>query len=80
MMSEEEQKALESLEKAPLEVATITIHCNVRTGKIDVGGHLDNLHLNMQMLLVAGNVLIERAAQIRKAAEEDAKKAPGLVH
>lgn len=51
------------------EVATMVIHCNVKTGKVEVGGHLDNLFLNLQMLAVAGNMLIERNAELlRKAA------------
>lgn len=69
----EEVKALEALEKpapaTPLEVVTLVLKLHIKDGNMDVGGHLDNLHLNLQMLVVAGNILVERAAKVRQAKE-----------
>lgn len=50
------------------DVATLIVHCNVKTGEIRVAGHMDSLYLNLQMLAEAGHVLIERNAKLLKAA------------
>lgn len=41
-------------------VARLIISCNVRTGEINVGGHLDNADLCLQMLIEAGHIILMR--------------------
>ena len=63
-------------EAKPGTVATIVIHVDIESGKVDVGGHLDNLFLNLQMLAEAGHILIDRNAQLKLAADKNGNGKP----